>query len=78
MTKREKIVVGLMVTVGVLRFGIKACDAIETALQKMVEQKQEEAVDKVVDDFVTAAVTCRQFTIDSKHNGRATVRIVVD
>lgn len=78
MTKREKIVVGLIVTFGVFRFGIKAHDAIETALQKMVKEKQEEAVDKVVDDFVTAAVTCRQFTIDSKHNGRATVRIVVD
>ena len=37
-----------------------------------------EAIEKTVDDFVTAVVTCRTVTIESKHNGKATVTIVTD
>ena len=37
-----------------------------------------DAIEKTVYDFVTAVVTCRTVTIESKHNGKATVRIVTD
>jgi len=73
-----KIGIGLIATYSVVRIVLKACDRIESALQTVVKEKQEEAVDKLVDEFVTAAVTCRQFTIESKHNGKATVRLVTD
>lgn len=36
-----------------------------------------DAIEKTVDDFVTAVVTCRTITIESKHHGRATVQLVV-
>lgn len=37
-----------------------------------------EAIEKTVDDFVTAVVTCRTVTIESKHHGKATVTIVTN
>lgn len=37
-----------------------------------------DAIEKTVDDFVTAVVTCRTVTIESKHNGKATVTIVTN
>lgn len=70
--------IGAIVTYSVICVGIKVCDRIEAALQAVIKEKQEEAVEKVVDEFVTAAVRCQQFTIESKHHGKATVRLVVD
>jgi hypothetical protein len=37
-----------------------------------------DAIEKTVDDFVTAVVTCKTVTIESKHHGRATVQLVTD
>ena len=37
-----------------------------------------DAIEKTVDDFVTAVVTCRTITIESKHHGKATVQLVID
>ena len=37
-----------------------------------------EAVEKTVDNFVTAVVTCRTVTIESKHHGNVTVTMVTD
>lgn len=37
-----------------------------------------DAIEKTVDDFVTAVVTCKTVTIESKHHGKATVTIVTD
>ena len=73
-----KIGIGLIVPYSVVNTVLKACDRIESAFQTVVKEKQEEAVEKTVDDFVKAVVTCRQVTIESKHNGCATVRLVVD
>ena len=51
-------------------------DIVKAASQEFVERIRNEAVEKTVDDFVKAVVFNRRVTIESKHNGSATVTLV--
>lgn len=78
MSKNKQLVAGLIVVGGLLVATKKTYDYRKKLYEKYEKDIQQKAVDKTVDDFVKAVVTCRQLTIESKHNGCATVRLVVD
>ena len=78
MNKNKKLVVGLVV-IGTLAWtGKHVYNGCRKVLVEYAKDIQQETIDKTVDDFVKAVVTCRQVTIESKHNGKATVRLVID
>ena len=78
MNKNKKLVVGLVVIGALAWTGKHVYNGCRKALAEYAKDIQQETIEKTVDDFVKAVVTCRQITIESKHNGCATVRLVVD
>ena len=78
MTTNTKIIfafgVGLASAIG-LR---KAYKAGKEALSEHDKKVWDQATERCVDNFITAVVTCRELTIESKHNGSARVRIITD
>ena len=46
------------------------------ALSEHDKKVWDQATERCVDNFITAVVTCRELTIESKHNGSARVRII--
>ena len=72
----KKIIVGTIVGYSVLhavKFGV---DIVKGALDEFAERERERAINKTVDDFVKAVVFNRIVTIDSKHNGSVTVKMI--
>ena len=71
----------LGVAVGVLA-ALYLADGVYAGFRKAYRDHfnkvRNEAIEKTVDDFVTAVVTCKTVTIESKHHGKATVTIVTD
>ena len=60
---------------------IAARELYKAAKQALADHDKKlwsEATECCVDNFITAVVTCRELTIESKHNGSARVRIVTD
>lgn len=49
---------------------------MKEALDEFAKRERERAIDKTVDDFVKAVVFNRIVTIESKHNGSVTVRMI--
>ena len=56
----------------------KAYKAGKEALSEHDKKVWDQATERCVDNFITAVVTCRELTIESKHNGSARVRIITD
>lgn len=78
MNKNKTLVAGLVVIGALTWTGKHVYNGCRKALAEYANDIQRETIDKTVDDFVKAVVTCRQVTIESKHNGKATVRLVID
>lgn len=78
MNKMLKIGAGLSFVLAALYVGDGLCYGIRKAYANHIKQVKNDAIEKTVDDFVTAVVTCRTVTIESKHHGKATVQLIPD
>ena len=78
MNRLLKISTGLTFVLAALYIADGAYAGIRRAYVRHFNKVKNDAIEKTVDDFITAVVTCRTVTIESKHNGRATVKLVVD
>lgn len=78
MNKNKKLGAGLIVVGGLIFAGKVGYNRLNKAFIKHCKKVESDAIDKTVDSFVTAVVTCKELTIESKHHGSAKVRLVVD
>ncbi|MEE3472019.1 MAG: hypothetical protein VZR24_15295 [Butyrivibrio hungatei] len=72
----KKLIIGTVVgfsIVHAVKYGIVT---MKEALDEFAKRERERAIDKTVDDFVKAVVFNKIVTIDSKHNGSVTVRMI--
>lgn len=76
MKKMVKIGAGLSFVLAAFYVGDGLYHYIRKAYVNRLIQVQNDAIDKTVDDFVTAVVTCRTVTIKSKHHGQATIKLI--